>query len=319
MTDAEQLSAALAPRFEIDRALAGDPVATRYLAHAEDGTPAIVLAVAPSLRMRMRAPERFAETMRRTAVVKRMGLPPPIEAGITPDGVLYCALSRPEGEPVRARLDRDGALDAATVAVCGAALADALADAHRAGVVHGAISPDCIWVTPTGKGLQLAELGVHAALLATGIEPRALLDGHGAQYASPEQVSGAAASVSSDVYSLGATLYELLTGKPPFGGRTTTTIMASVLADEPVMASQSGEQTPGPVASALLRAIERAPDDRWPNAETFADALRGERQTPASVSATPAPRARRGCAAALLLALAGTGAIAAATLALVRR
>jgi serine/threonine-protein kinase len=130
--------------------------------------------------------------------------------------------------------------------------------------------------------------GLFAALRAAGITAIdiAHLLGFGS-YLAPELRAGNGEGVRSDVFSLGATLYEALTGRPPFGGRTTSTVMAAVLADD----GQPREQTgPGQLRSAILRAIERDPDDRWPDAARFREALE-----PVAAPALVAPTKRRGC------------------------
>jgi serine/threonine-protein kinase len=142
---------------------------------------------------------------------------------------------------------------------------------HQQGLTHGAITPASIiystdetWLTEAGFEKQFRL----NSRVSTGL-PIALRS----QYMSPEQLAGHIPSPQSDIYSLGIALFELVTGKFPFGGRTTTTVMASILTDESATNAASGGQEPGYVIKAILRAIEKDPADRWQSAEQFAKAF----------------------------------------------
>jgi serine/threonine-protein kinase len=155
-----------------------------------------------------------------------------------------------------------------------------LANAHAAGLVHGSITTERI--TKTARGAVLRDFGLFDALTCGGLESRdvAILLSDPA-FVSPEVRMGAVPDERSVVFSLGAALYELLTGKPPYGGRTTSFVMAAVLSDSAEYRELDGvstaEPAPGdraePVVEALIRAIEQAPEDRWPSAGAFAVAL----------------------------------------------
>lgn len=204
-------------------------------------------------------------------------------------------------QPVAALRDRPP-LASADVAAIGIAAANALAGR---GAPHGGLHAATIhW---DGSGIRIADAGVVPLLMAAG--PPA--SGGAPGSLPPELAGGGPPSELADMYSLGAILYELLTGTPPFGGRTTSTVMASVLADEPRSAGASGARAPGYVVDAILRAIEKAPADRWPSLEAFASALGGGRPTTPPGAAEPVRRRRLGCLPALV---AGAGTLAAALL-----
>ena len=296
MADAGALNEAYRDMIEIDRRREG----TRYNATLPDGTPVVALVIAPEVAQQITAPDRFAAEFERAAALHNEGIVPPLAWGQLADGTLHCAY---------ARLDHDeltpGSVPHATIAAMGIQLSRALSSAREESMAHGAINVRRIVMT-RGRGAQLADFGLFAALSEGGLGPKAassLLSDPA--HVSPEVQSGQAPDERSDIFSLGAALYELLTGKAPFGGRTTTYVMASVLTEDPDTAP---EET-SPVVEALVRAIEKAPEDRWTNGAAFAAALAAGLPTSA---AGQHARNRRGCmptAAAILVVVAGVVAI----------
>lgn len=305
MTDFEQLASSLAPLYRLERELGHGAMGTVFVADTEEGARVALKVLSRDLAGMMTAPDAFVRAIGRAGRAQHAGLLPFAGAGTTPQGDLYYAMSLVEGPTARDQLASDGVMSADAVGDLGAHLADALAAAHEVGLVHGNVSPANVHLS--GARVLLADLGVYPAMVEAGIGAPRINAMFGApQYMSPEQLAGRAIDGRSDVYSLGATLYELLTGKPPFGGRTTSVVMASVLADEPTSLTGTGSDEPGTVVSAILRAIEKSPDDRWSSSAAFARALRD--RTPLPVSVAAAPRKGLGClpsaAAALCLAVA---------------
>ena len=295
MLDLERLTSALAPLYRPERVLARTPLGETWLAHTSEGVAAAVCVVTPELVDGMRDADAFVRTMERAGRVTHPGLVPLLGAGTTATGDLYFAVPLPTGSSAAERLEAEGPMPAGEVATLGAQVADALAAAHAGGVLHGALSPDVIRLTSDGP--RLAGAGLWHALVAAGVPARRAAELAGALAClSPEQANGGHAEARSDVYGLGAALYELLTGKPPFGGRTTSFVIASVLSDEPSPDHGLGPGAGGGsrVTDTVLRAIEKAPEDRWPSAAAFARALhQGEKTPPEGVAETPPPRAGR--------------------------
>ena len=308
MTSFERIAGALAPHYSLERELGHGALGTVYLATTAEGQRAAVKVLSADLVALMRDPAAFVDTMRRASRVQHPSILPLLGAGASGAGDIYYAMSF-LGDTARERLERDGAMAASEVATIGAAACDALAVAHADGITHGTLAPANLHFGKDGV-VVVADLGVHAALVAAGIEPERLNALMGApQYMSPEQVAGERLDGRSDIYSLGATLYELLTGKPPFGGRTTSYVIAAVLADEP--AAPEGDPMTTRVTETILRAIEKAPEDRWSSAALFARALREEERpgTPAVAPAVEtAAASRRGCMPLIAIAAAGVGA-----------
>jgi serine/threonine protein kinase len=293
MTDA--LREAYGDLSEIDRRREG----IRFAATLPDGTPVVVLSLAPDISASIVSQDRFDAEFQRAAAVHHEGLVPPVAWGALSDGTLHCAYVRVDAQDIA-----PGSLTPAIVASAGARLARALGATHAAGVVHGAITATRI-VFSRDRGVLLGDVGLFAALSEGGLGPEAaveLLSAPG--YMSPEVQGGQASDNSSDIYALGASLYELLTGKPPYGGRMTSYVLASVLSEEiegsePPPEAVAKDLSTNPVIDALVRAIERAPEDRWPSAEAFASALAAG-TLPIEIAAT---KKRRGClpAAAVLV------------------
>jgi serine/threonine protein kinase len=238
----------------------------RFTATFGDTTPVVVLAIAPDVSARVRSTEQFEAAFQHAAALHHEALVPPIAWGAANDGTLHCAYARLDTTPLA-----PGSLSPAVVASIGVQLARALNTAHTAGLVHGAIGTPRI-VMARDRGPLLNEFGLFAALSEGGLgsqEATALLCEPG--YVSPEVQEGKDPDGGSDIYGLGASLYELLTGKPPYGGRTTSFVLASVLSEEHEAAVPGHARNP--VIDAVMRAIEQAPEDRWPNAAAFATAL----------------------------------------------
>ncbi|MBR7828836.1 protein kinase [Actinospica sp. MGRD01-02] len=193
-----------------------------------------------------------------------------LDTGTTASGRPYLAMDLYDGGSMKERLRRSGPLPAADVALLGAKVADALAAAHSLGVLHRDVKPNNILVSRFGEP-ALADFGVSCLLDSNA--SASVLDVFSPQHAAPELMARGVPSVSSDVYALGSTLYELLTGKPPFGAdsRDVRAIMWRAMT-EPAPRPDCPE-LPG-LADAIVRAMAKEPADRFPDAADFAKTLR---------------------------------------------
>jgi tetratricopeptide (TPR) repeat protein len=144
-------------------------------------------------------------------------------------------------------------------------VARALAHAHEMGVIHRDVKPANILVEAGGR-VVLADFGL--AILDDTVTSRWAMSGT-PEYASPEQIRGDPLDARTDIYSLGATLYHLLSGKPPFSGSGTSEITEKVLKDDPPPLPQA----PRPLAAALRRAMAKDREDRFASVGEFASEL----------------------------------------------
>lgn len=283
---AARLSASLGDRYRVERQLGAGGMATVFLAQdLRHGRPVAVKVIRPELAQAMGA-ARFVREIRVTAGLTHPNIPPLLDSGEA-DGLLYYVMPYLRGATLADKLRTEGRLGVEEALLIGWELADALAYAHRAGVVHRDVKPSNVFLEE-GHAL-LGDFGV--ALIAEGagtdrITSTELVLGT-AEYMSPEQCSGShTVDARSDIYSLGCLLYEALAGEPPFVGRTRVAVVARHLGEPPPPLTVMRGDVPRSVAAVVERCLAKAPADRFATAEALRDALdkalrkvRGEERT----------------------------------------
>jgi Protein kinase domain len=218
-----------------------------------------------------------------------------------PDGdSLAIAMQYALGGSLADRLSRHGRLSPAQVVALASRCVDALASAHRRGVLHRDVKPANILFTSDGEPL-LSDFGVARWGGRSGLTGDGMTLGT-AGYIDPAVVDGAEPSARSDVYSLGVVCYEALVGRPPFRGLNELAVMRAADRGEYTPLSDALPGVPPAVAAVVERAMARNPAVRFADAAEFARALRGVRgvaspsgddsrpYTPSSVPRTDAPR-----------------------------
>ena len=195
------------------------------------------------------------------------------------DGVDYLVMECVEGETLAKRLEK-GSLPLEQVLKYGAQIADALDKAHRAGIVHRDLKPGNIMLTPTGAKLldfglakPVAPLANLATLSATKQESPVTEAGTVVgtfQYMSPEQVEGKELDGRSDIFSLGAVLYEMLTGQRAFQGKSQLSVASAILEKEPTPIPSLKPLTPPAFDHAIRRCLAKDPEERWQTARDLA-------------------------------------------------
>jgi serine/threonine-protein kinase len=184
--------------------------------------------------------------------------------------VAYIVMEYVEGTGLREYLNRQTAFDFAQLVELMTQLLSALEFAHRCGVVHRDIKPSNLIVTDAGL-LKVADFGV-ARVDMSNLTVAGMVIGT-PSYMSPEQCSGNAVDVRSDLFSAGVVLYELLSGQRPFIG-SVEAIAYKICHEEPAPPSQiSGLRLPKEVDGLVARALAKRPADRFPSARAFREAL----------------------------------------------
>ncbi len=193
------------------------------------------------------------------------------------DDVAYIAMEFIAGRSLREVIDSGVVLPPQRIAEIVSAVADALAFAHEQGIVHRDIKPANIMVLDNGH-IKITDFGI--ALLPNGSLTMAGTALGSPKYMSPEQVLGKRADGRSDIFALGAVLYELLTGKAPFVGADLNAILYQVMHGAPPLPSTCNPSLPAGFDRIVARALAKEPDKRYPTAAKMARDLRHYRKLP---------------------------------------
>jgi Tol biopolymer transport system component len=209
------------------------------------------------------------------------------------DGVEYLVMECVEGETLAARLQK-GSLPLEQVLKYGEQIADGLDKAHRAGIVHRDLKPGNIMLTATGT--KLLDFGlakpavVMSGMTVTAVVPASPVTQEGTivgtfQYMSPEQVEGKEVDARSDIFALGAVLYEMWTGQRAFEGKSQLSVTSAILEEEPAPITAIKPLTPVVLDHAVKKCLAKSPDERWQSASDLAAELKWVREGGAEVSA----------------------------------
>jgi eukaryotic-like serine/threonine-protein kinase len=213
------------------------------------------------------------------------------------DGIDYLVMECIEGETLSKRLEK-GALPLEQVVKYGMQIADALDKAHRSGVVHRDLKPGNIMLTPTGAKLLDFGLAKPTALLSSAttltdstqtspVTEQGTIVGT-FQYMSPEQIEGKELDGRSDLFSLGAVLYEMLTGQRAFPGKSQLSVASTILEKEPTPISMVKPMTPPALDHAIRRSLAKEVGRRWQSAADLAGELQWIAEA-GSQAGVPAP------------------------------
>ncbi len=315
MTLAESLGTALSDRYVVERELGRGGMAAVFLARDVRHARAVAIKVLMHDVVSAAGVERFLHEIRFAARLTHphvLGMHDSGEA----DGLLYYVMPYVDGETLRARITRDGALPIADATRLLRELADALAYAHGQGVLHRDLKPENVLLS--GGHAVIADFGIAKALAAAtehGDERVATLTATGVSigtpaYMAPEQAVGDRhTDHRADLYALGVIGYEMLAGAHPFGTRTAQQLVAAHLTEAPAPLGDRRRGIPLALVTLMERLLAKDPTARPPTAEWVVQALDAAVVVPAS----PGTLSRRGRMAVagtvLLLAIAAVYAV----------
>ncbi len=275
MTPIAEWAAALSGRYTVEREIGQGGMATVYLAHDVRHERKVALKLLKPELGAVLGADRFLNEIRVTANLHHPNLLPLFDSGEA-GGLLFYVMPFVEGETLRHRLDREKQLPVNEAVRITVAVASALEYAHEHGVIHRDLKPENI-LLQAGQPV-VSDFGIALAVRNAGgtrVTQTGLSLGT-PQYMSPEQATGdRVIDGRSDVYSLAAVAYEMLTGEPPHTGSTAQAIIARVLTERPRPVRGVRSAVPEHIALAVDRALEKLPADRWSTAREFADALQG--------------------------------------------
>ncbi len=251
-----------------------------------------ILNVPPGVegRQKLEWEQRFVREARAAGMLSHPGIVTIHDVGTTRDGRPFIVMELVEGSSLDAVI-RDGpAPSAATALEWGAQVAEALDAAHRRGIVHRDVKPANVLIDTEGRA-RIADFGI-ARLSESDLTHRGLFLGSPA-FASPEQIKGAALDGRSDLFSLGAALYTLLTGERPFTGEDLTSVAYAICHTEPEPPRRLAPHLAPECEAVVMRALAKDPGRRHPGGQHLAADLRAAAAAQAQADAAARPRSKR--------------------------
>jgi serine/threonine-protein kinase len=253
-----------------------------YLAeHPVIGKKVAMKAIHPELSRNAEVVSRFMTEAKSVNQIGHEHIVDIADFGNTPDGDFYFVMELLQGEPLSERLKRDGALPPQRAIAIATQIADALAASHDHGIIHRDLKPENVFLISRGGDHDFVKvLDFGLAKLTSGEERMTHKTRTGylmgtPYYMSPEQCEGKAEiDPRSDIYSLGVLLFEMLTGKVPFGGEGYGEIIVKHITMPPPSVRSLVQQVTHELDLILYRALAKNRDDRFQTMGQFRDAIR---------------------------------------------
>ncbi|WP_434740253.1 serine/threonine-protein kinase [Micromonospora sp. SH-82] len=210
---------------------------------------------------------RFVRESRITARLEHPGVPAVYDVG-THKGRPFLVMQRIQGVSLRTLLLEQGRLPVGWVAVVAAQVCAVLSEAHRVSLVHRDLKPGNLMLEPEGT-VKVLDFGLAVAPASSDFS-RVTMTGHllgTPEYMAPERIEANVSGPESDIYALGCTVYELLTGKRPFAGATPFDVMNKQVRDEPPLLRTVRPEVPVGLEALVLEMLRKRPEERLSDAD----------------------------------------------------
>jgi TolB-like protein/tRNA A-37 threonylcarbamoyl transferase component Bud32 len=270
-TDSSRLASALQDRYRIERELGQGGMATVYLAEdLKHHRKVAVKVLRPELAATL-GPERFAREIQVAARLQHPHILGVLDSGEA-DGFFYYVMPYVEGETLRDRLTRAGELPVPETVRLLSEITEALAVAHKAGVVHRDIKPENVLLS--GRHALVMDFGVAKAV--TEASGRQQLTTAGVALGTPAYMAPEQASADPqmdgrvDIYALGVLGYEMLTGHTPFPGLTPQQTLAAHMTQTPAPVGQQRAGLSQALEGVVMKCLAKRPADRFQTADELA-------------------------------------------------
>ncbi|MBL8784605.1 MAG: protein kinase [Deltaproteobacteria bacterium] len=276
----------LAGRYRLDQVLGKSTLGTAYRAtDLRLNTPIAVRLLAPSIATDLGLIARFQREGRLVASLAHPNIVRVMEHGVAEDGTLFIAQELVAGPTLAEVLTRGGPFDPGRLVAIAKELFDALLEAHTHGVLHRSLGlHNVILLTRAGGGesIKIENFGLVRVLADDDATPFVFPQALSAAWRTmaPEQARGRGVSGHSDLYSAGALLYELLTGKPPFSEVSPSDLLVAHSVKMPPAPERDGRVLVGPLVDLVLRCLEKKPWNRPDGAQKALDLLELARVQP---------------------------------------
>ncbi|MCO5170826.1 MAG: protein kinase [Planctomycetes bacterium] len=278
------------PGYEVLELLGEGGMGMVYKARQKSLDRIVALKVLPARAAKETAfIKRFISEARTVARLNHENIIAGIDVG-EHDGTYYFAMEHVEGESVAQLIERQGALEERFALQVVAQMARALAHAHKHNLVHRDVKPQNILVTKSGLA-KLCDLGLAKMQNEASKDPQGVPVGT-PHYLSPEQARGEAdVDIRSDIYSLGASLYHMLTGSTPFEGQSPMVLMTKHLTEEPSSPRRTNPNVSKGASDLVLRMMAKDKEDRHQTPGELLEDV--ERVLAGKKAAPPPPRSGR--------------------------
>ena len=232
--------------------------------------------------------ERFEREARAAAKLSDPHIVAVFDTGRDPSA-RYIVMELVAGVSLAELLHGGGALPVSRAVEIAAQIADALAAAHAAGIIHRDVKPGNVMIDRTGAA-KVLDFGIARARSDDPLTRTTVVLGS-APYISPEVALGGVADERSDIYSLGCVLYEMLAGRPPFTGELPAAVMHQQASAAPIPPRDLAPATPPGLDALVMQMLAKRPEDRPPHAGPLVPLLRDSLRAPVLSSGTSAAHA----------------------------